>query len=152
MSGGVGEWGSGGVCSFHDRFDKSAELRGVCRAIGLHVDREDALFEPHQVAHIRKRRDGIARVVVVLSAREYSDDLPLDRKKHFVLRGERLRGIDSNFVADPAAERPRRMDAEHDGVAIEVESARAGSTDLVGRREVARIYAEKNGRKDAIAV
>ena len=83
-------------------------------AVGLYVYREDALLEPHQVAHVRERRDGIAGVIFVLPAREYADDLPLYREKHLVLRGERFGGIDGNLVADPAAELARRVDAEYD--------------------------------------
>ena len=108
------EWGSGGVGSFHDSFYEGVELRGVGRAVGLDVNREHALLKPHQVAHIRERRDGIAGVVVVLAAREYPDDLPLYREIHLVLCGERLGRIDGNFVADPAAELARRVDAEYD--------------------------------------
>ena len=73
------EWGSGGVGSFHDSFDKGVELRGVGWAVGLDVNREDALLKPHQITHIRERCDRIAGIVVVLSAREYAYDLPLYR-------------------------------------------------------------------------
>ena len=151
-SGGVEEWGSGGVGSFHDSFDEGAELRGVGRAVCLDVNREHALLKPHQITHIRERRDRITGIVVVLSAREYADNLPLYREIHLVLRGERLGRIDRNLVADPAPELARGVDPKHDGVAVEIERARAGSADLVRRREVIRVHAEKNRRENAVAV
>ena len=146
------ELGSGGVSGFHYRFYKSVELRGIGRAVGLDVDCEDALLEPHQVAHVRKRRDRVAGIVVVLAARKDADDLPLYWEEHFVLRGERLGGIDGNLVSDPATECARRMDAKHDRVALKVESSGARGTDLVGSREIVGVYAKKDRRKDSFAV
>ena len=44
------------------------------------------------------------------------------------------------------------MDAENNRVAVKIERARARGADLVSRREVARVDAEKDGCKHALAV
>ena len=87
----------------------------------------------------------------MLSAREDTGDLPLDRQEDLILRDKRLRRIDNHFIADPDAEITRCRGAEDNRVAVELERAGAWCTNLVGPGELVAVHAKQDRGQNASA-